>query len=291
MRATRPRMTGFGAGTSRRMTDDSLDFSTSARPLAVVTGASSGIGRELALTFADHGFDVVAAAEDDAIAAVCPELQSRGVLARCEQVDLARPEGVEQLVHAITATGRPVAALAANAGIGVGGRFDQTDLDADLRLIDLNVRSSVHLIKLVLRDMVRRGQGRILVTASVVAATPGPFHATYAASKAFLHSFAEALHHELDDSGVTVTSLMPGPTETEFFERAGMQDTKVGSSDSKDDPAEVARQGYDALMSGKDRVIAGSRMNRVQVAAGNTLPDSAGASAAAKMAKPGSGKS
>lgn len=272
------------------MTDDSLDFAASVRPLAVVTGASSGIGRELARTFADNGFDVLATAEDDAIEAVGSELRNQGVLAMCEQVDLARAEGVEQLVHAITAAGRPVAALAVNAGIGVGGRFDQTDLDADLRLIDLNVRSSVHLTKLVLRDMVRRGEGRVLITASVVAATPGPFHATYAASKAFLHSFAEALHRELDDSGVTVTSLMPGPTETEFFERAGMQDTKVGSSD-KDDPAEVARQGFEALMSGKDRVVAGSRMNRVQVAAGNTLPDTAAASAAAKMAKPGSGKS
>jgi short-subunit dehydrogenase len=275
---------------SDAMSTGGLESSTSTRPLAVVTGASSGIGRELARTFADNGYDVVVTAEDDAIQAVGTELRSRGALASCEQVDLARPEGVEQLVHAITAAGRPVAALAVNAGIGVGGRFDQTDLDADLRLIDLNVRSSVHLTKLVLRDMVRRGEGRILITASVVAATPGPFHATYAASKAFLHSFAEALHHELDDSGVTVTSLMPGPTETEFFERAGMQDTKVGSSD-KDDPAEVARQGFEALMSGKDRVVAGSRMNRVQVAAGNALPDSAAASAAAKMAKPGSGKS
>jgi short-subunit dehydrogenase len=276
--------------TSDAVSADSLESMTSTRPLAVVTGASSGIGRELARTFAGNGYDVVVTAEDDAIQAVGTELRSLGVLASCEQVDLARPEGVEQLVHAITAAGRPVAALAVNAGIGVGGRFDQTDLDADLRLIDLNVRSSVHLTKLVLRDMVRRGEGRILITASVVAATPGPFHATYAASKAFLHSFAEALHHELDDSGVTVTSLMPGPTETEFFERAGMQDTKVGSSD-KDDPAEVARQGFEALMSGKDRVVAGSRMNRVQVAAGNALPDSAAASAAAKMAKPGSGKS
>ena len=276
--------------TSDAVSADSLESMTSTRPLAVVTGASSGIGRELARTFAGNGYDVVVTAEDDAIQAVGTELRSLGVLASCEQVDLARPEGVEQLVHAITAAGRPVAALAVNAGIGVGGRFDQTDLDADLRLIDLNVRSSVHLTKLVLRDMVRRGEGRILITASVVAATPGPFHATYAASKAFLHSFAEALHHELDDSGVTVTSLMPGPTETEFFDRAGMQDTKVGSSD-KDDPAEVARQGFEALMSGKDRVVAGSRMNRVQVAAGNALPDSAAASAAAKMAKPGSGKS
>ena len=290
MRSSRVRMTGPWPGTSPSMTDDSLDFSTSTRPLAVVTGASSGIGRELARTFAANGFDVVATAEDDAIDAVAAELRSRGVQAMCEQVDLARPEGVEQLVHAVTAAGRPVAALAVNAGIGVGGRFDQTDLDADLRLIDLNVRSSVHLTKLVLRQMVRRGEGRILITASVVAATPGPFHATYAASKAFLHSFAEALHHEVSDSGVTVTSLMPGPTETEFFERAGMQDTKVGSS-NKDDPAEVARQGFEALMSGKDRVVAGSRINRVQVAAGSALPDSAAASAAGKMAKPGSGKS
>jgi len=269
------------------MTDDGLDFATSTRPLAVVTGASSGIGRELCLTFADNGFDVVATAEDDGIAALGTELRDRGVVALCEQVDLAEPGAVERLVQSVTAAGRPVAALAVNAGIGVGGRFDQTDLDADLRLIDLNVRSSVHLTKLVLRAMVARRQGRILVTASVVAATPGPFHATYAASKAFLHSFAEALHHELADTGVTVTSLMPGPTDTEFFDRAGMQDTKVGAG-SKDDPAEVAREGFAALMEGRDHVVTGSRLNRVQVAAGNALPDSVGAAAAGRMARPGS---
>jgi short-subunit dehydrogenase len=138
--------------------------------------------------------------------------------------------------------------------------------------------------------MVQQGQGRILVTSSVAAATPGPYHATYAASKAFLHSFAEAVRFELKDTGVTVTSLMPGPTDTEFFDRAQMQDTRVATG-SKDDPAEVARQGFDALMNGKDHVVAGSAMNRAQVTGANVVSDPVGAAVASRMTEPGSGKS
>jgi short-subunit dehydrogenase len=264
-------------------------FPASTRPLAVVTGASAGIGRELSLTFADNGFDVVVAAEDARTADIAAAVQERGVLALAEQVDLARPEGVEQLVQTVRRTGRPVAAAAVNAGVGIGGRFSETDLEDDLQVVDLNVRSSVHLTKLLVRDMVRQAEGRILITASVAAATPGPYHATYAASKAFLHSFAEAIRYELKDTGVTVTSLMPGPTDTEFFDRAQMQDTKVATGD-KDDPAEVARQGFDALMKGKDSVVAGSLMNRAQVAAGNVTPDATGAAVAARMTEPGSGQ-
>jgi len=174
--------------------------------------------------------------------------------------------------------------------VGVGGRFDETDLDADLRLIDLNVRSQVHLAKLLVREMVQRGEGRLLITSSIAAKMPGPFHATYAASKAFLHSFAEAIRTELKDTGVTVTSLMPGPTDTEFFERAGMEDTKLGTS-KKDDPADVARDALSALLSGKDHVVAGSRMNSVQAGSATVMPDKAVSAVAAKMAEPGSGKS
>jgi short-subunit dehydrogenase len=138
--------------------------------------------------------------------------------------------------------------------------------------------------------MVRRGEGRLLFTASVAATMPGPYYATYAASKSFVHSFAEAIRHELKDTGVTVTSLMPGPTDTEFFERAGMQDTKVDSS-KKDDPAEVARDGFKALMAGKDHVVAGSAMNRAQTAASTILPDPMKARVHASMTEPGSGDS
>jgi short-subunit dehydrogenase len=261
---------------------------TSTRPLAVVTGASSGIGRALAEQFVERGFDVVAAAEDDELTAAASALQARGATVVPVQADLATSEGVEQLHAAVTATGRPVAAAALNAGVGVGGRFDETDLEADLRLIDLNVRSQVHLAKLLVRDMVQRGEGRLLFTSSIAAKMPGPYHATYAASKAYLHSFAEAIRTELKDTGVTVTSLMPGPTDTEFFERADMEDTKIGSG-NKDDPADVARDALAALMAGKDHVVAGSMLNKVQAATSSVLPDKAVSSAAAPMTKPGSG--
>jgi len=261
---------------------------TTTRPLAVITGASSGIGRALAEQFVEQGFDVVAAAEDDELATAASALRARGATVVPVQADLATSEGVEQLHAAVTATGRPVAAAALNAGVGVGGRFDETDLEADLRLIDLNVRSQVHLAKLLVRDMVQRGEGRLLFTSSIAAKMPGPYHATYAASKAYVHSFAEAIRTELKDTGVTVTSLMPGPTDTEFFERADMEDTRIGSG-RKDDPADVAREALAALMAGKDHVVAGSTMNKVQAAASAVLPDQAVSAAAAPMTEPGSG--
>lgn len=164
-------------------------------------------------------------------------------------------------------------AIALNAGIGAGGDFArETDLEKDLTVIDLNVRSTVHLTKLVLRDMVARGQGRILFTSSIASTMPGTFNAVYNASKAFVQSFSQAIRNELKDTGVSVTSLMPGPTDTEFFHRADMDDTKVGSGE-KDDPAEVAKEGYEALMAGKDHVIAGSFKNKVQVTMARVIPD------------------
>jgi short-subunit dehydrogenase len=262
----------------------------SGRPLAVVTGASSGIGLALAEQFLEQGFDVVAAAEDAELESAAAQLRQKGGTVIPVRADLATADGVEQLHSAIGSTGRPVAAAALNAGVGVGGRFDETDLDADLRLIDLNVRSQVHLAKLLVRQMVKRGEGRLLITSSIAAKMPGPFHATYAASKAFLHSFAEAIRTELKDTGVTVTSLMPGPTDTEFFERAGMEDTRLGTS-KKDDPTDVARDAISALLSGKDHVVAGSPMNKVQASSSTVMPDKAVSAMAAKMAEPGSGDS
>jgi len=257
------------------------------RPLALVTGASTGIGRALAQQFADHGFDLVIAADDDAIWSAAEVLRGTGCAVTAEQVDLATPEGVTALYEAARDAGT-VAAAALNAGIGVGGRFDETDLDSDLRLVDLNCRSTVHLAKLLTREMVRAGSGRLLFTASIAAKAPGPYHATYAASKAFVHSFAEAIRVELAGSGVTVTSLMPGPTETDFFERADMLDTRIGAMDHKDDADDVARDGFEALMAGKDHVVAGSRSNAVQAAAAGVTPDRWAASAAAKLTEPGS---
>jgi short-subunit dehydrogenase len=157
-------------------------------------------------------------------------------------------------------------------GVGVSGPFADSDLREQLNLIELNVISPVHLTRRVIQDMLARRAGRILFTSSIAATMPGPFEATYNASKAFLKSFAEGIRSEIKDSGVTVTTLMPGATETNFFHRAGADDTKLGTSE-KDDPAEVARDGFEALMAGKDHVVAGSFKNKVQATMSHILPD------------------
>lgn len=263
---------------------------SSNRPLAAVTGASRGIGYELAKQFAEHGFDLVIAADSDAINQAAQELKTLGVNVESVQVDLAQYDGVEQFYQRIKSSGRPLDAVAINAGVGVGGDFTRdTDLQDELKLIDLNVKSAVHLTKRVAKDMVARGQGRILFTSSIAATMPAPFELVYGASKAFLQSFSQGLRNELKDTGITVTALMPGPTETNFFHRAGMDDTKVGTSE-KDSAAEVAREGYEALMAGKDHLVAGSFKNKAQATAAHIIPDPAVAEMHRSMSEPGSAK-
>jgi uncharacterized protein len=258
--------------------------------LAVVTGASSGIGFELAKVFADEGFDLLIAAEDGELTSALEELKSSGAKVEAHRADLATEAGVIELYGHIQGTGRAVDALALNAGIGAGGAFaTETQLADELKLIDLNVRGTVHLCKLVVADMVERDEGRILFTSSIASTMPGSFQAVYNASKSFVQSFALAIRNELEDTGIAVTSLMPGPTDTEFFERAGMEDTEVGAGE-KDDPAEVARQGFDALMADKEKVVAGAFKNKVQAAAGRVIPDSVKAEKHREMAEPGSAK-
>jgi short-subunit dehydrogenase len=256
------------------------------RPLAVVTGASSGIGYELARLFAEHGFDLVVAAEDDAIATSARELEKLGAWVRNVQVDLATPDGVRHLSAEVERTGRPVDALALNAGIGAGGEVvGGTDLDDELRVVDLNCRSTVHLAKLLLPGMVARDRGRVLVTSSIASMMPGSFQAVSNASKSFVQSFAEALQEELQDSQVTVTSLIPGPTEVRFFERAGMQDTRAGASE-KDDAADVARQGFEAMMAGEAKLVAGGAKTTLQGVASKVVPDRLKAKMHRRMAEP-----
>jgi short-subunit dehydrogenase len=256
------------------------------RQLALVTGASSGIGLALARQFVENGFDVIINAEDDELAAAEAGLAGSGAEVRAVKADLSTYDGVERLWAAVAAGGRPLDAVALNAGIGVNGDFTRDiPLEDDLRLIAVNVTAVVHLAKRLLPTLVDRGAGRVLITSSVAATMPGPYYATYAASKAFLQSFAEAIRFELRDTGVTVTALQPGPTDTEFFERAGMDDTKAGQA-RKDDPAEVAKDGFEALMAGKDHVIAGSAKNKAQVAGGKLLPEKARAAMHAAQTKP-----
>lgn len=260
------------------------------KPLALVTGASSGIGFELAKQLAERGFDLVINAEDDArLQKAARQMHAAGAHVEAVRVDLRVPEETETLFTAATALGRPLDVVVLNAGVGRGGAFTDTDLADELEIVDLNVRSTVHLAKLVVRDMAARDTGRVLVTSSIASTTPGSFQAVYNASKSFLQSFTQALQSELENTGVTLTSLMPGPTETDFFHRADMDDTKLGQQD-KDDPADVARQGLDALFAGKDKLVAGSLRTKAQGLAAKVLPDTAKAQAHRKAAEPGSGE-
>lgn len=241
--------------------------------LALVTGASSGIGFELATQFARNGYDVVVAAEDDGIHDVPDKLSQWDSVVQAVQVDLRTADGVEHLYRSATDGDRELAAAALNAGIGRGEMFLKSELEDDLSIIDLNVRSTVHLAKLVLRDMANRNRRKLLLTSSVASMLPGSYQPVYNASKSFIQSFAEALHDELRDTPITVTALMPGVTDTNFFHRARMDDSVAGKM-PKDDPALVARQGFDAMMRGDAKVQGGSVLSHVLGAATRVLPDS-----------------
>lgn len=256
------------------------------RLFAVITGASSGIGYELARVFANNGYDLLLAAGSDKIQEVASDF-SDGATVQVVQADLSTYEGVRKLWKAVEDTGRPVDAIAINAGIGVGGNFANTDLEEELNLIELNVTSTVHLAKLVVQQMLARGSGRILFTSSIAGTMPTPLEAVYGASKAFVLSFSKSLGHELKDTGITVTALQPGPTDTNFFHRAGMDDTEIGSEGKyTNDPAEVAQQGYDAMMEGKDHVYASSLKTKAQGEMGKFIPESVKASQHQKMSEP-----
>jgi uncharacterized protein len=255
------------------------------RPLAVVTGASSGIGLELALECARNGFDLVIAA-DRGLDGAASEVRALGASVKTVEADLATSDGIAQLYESLA--GRPVEALLANAGHGLGRGFLDQSFEEISHVIDTNVTGTLALIHRVGRDMVERGSGRILITGSIAGFMPGTFQAVYNGTKAFIDSFSWALRNELKDTGVTVTCLMPGATETEFFERADMLDTKVGAS-KKDDPADVARVGFKAMMDGDGDVVAGMK-NKIQSAIATVTPSAVLAEQHRKMAEPGTAK-
>lgn len=260
------------------------------RPLAVITGASSGIGYELAKIFAQNGFDLVVAAEDAGIVDAGNAFRALGATVESVQADLATYDGVDKLVQKIDELadkGTPVDSLVLNAGVGVCGEFAKTYLAEEINLINLNIISQVHLTKHLLPRFLNRGHGRILFTSSLAATMPGPYYAVYAASKAFLQSFAEAIRYETRDTGITVTALQPGATDTHFFERAHMMDTKAGTG-KKDDPADVAKDGFEALMAGRDHVIAGSLKNNLQAGMAKLMPQAQAAAVHARDVRPGS---
>ncbi|MET7455779.1 SDR family NAD(P)-dependent oxidoreductase [Streptomyces sp. NPDC005574] len=254
------------------------------RPLALVTGASSGIGFELAGQFAEHGYDLLINAEDERLDAAAELLRAAGADVRAVRADLRDPTGVDRLYEATRGVTVDVAAL--SAGVGQGGAFVDSDLADDQAVIDLNVTSTVRLAKPLLRGMVARGDGRLLFTSSIASTAPGSFQPVYNASKSFVQSFAQALQEEVRDTDVTVTSFMPGPTDTGFFRRADMQDTKIGAGD-KDDPAQVAEQAFEAVMKGRRKLVTGSLRTKAQGVANRVLPDSVKASAHRRMAEPG----
>lgn len=254
------------------------------RPLGLVTGASSGIGEELAREMVHHGFDLIVVAEDEGILDTAAELSDLADV-RPIRADLATRAGNDMVVDLLAQEHRPLAAAAINAGIGVHGRLVDTELEDHLRVIALNIVSAVHLGHWIARDMVARGEGRILFTSSVASQMPGPFYTTYAASKSFIQSFALGLREELKDTGVTVTALMPGPTATEFFDRAGMDGTKVAEG-PKEDPSDVARAGVAAMLAGDDHVVTGSWRNRMQSVATGVMPDAMAARVHRSMTEP-----
>lgn len=258
----------------------------SSRPLAIVTGASSGIGLELARLCAEDGYDLIIAADEPEIKDVAGSLMRDGNQVIAVEADLATSEGVDRMLEAVE--GRPVDALLANAGEGLGGAFLDQGFMRVQHVINTNITGTVYLLQIVGRQMRDRGNGRILVTGSIAGFMPGTFNAVYNGTKAFIDSFCYALRDELKDSGVTVTCLMPGATETDFFERAGLMDTKIGQAE-KDDPADVAKNGFEAMKKGEAGVVSGWQ-NKLQAAMAKLLPASMVASQHRKQAEPGSGQ-
>lgn len=256
------------------------------RLLAVVTGASSGIGRELARLAAEDGHDLVIAADQGPLEETATQLRALGANVEAVEADLSTSFGVDKLMLAVG--GRPIDLLIANAGHGLGHAFLDKPFNEAKHVVDTNITGTLDLLHRTGNGMRQRGQGRILITGSIAGLMPGSFQAVYNGTKAFIDSFSFALRNELKDSGVTVTCLMPGATDTHFFARADMLDTKVGTGE-KADPADVAKEGYEAMKKGQDHVVAGWK-NKVTAAMTNVVPNRMLAEQHRKTAEPGSAR-
>ena len=254
---------------------------------AIITGASTGIGFDLATLAAKDGYDILVVADEPLIEAAARDFEQFGTQVSSVEADLSTIDGVDTLLFA--ANGRKVDLLCANAGHGLGHAFLDQDVAKWRHVIDTNITGTLYLLQHVLKDMVARDEGKVLVTGSIAGYIPGTFQAVYNGTKAFIDSFVAALQNELKDvKGVTITNLMPGATETEFFDRGDLLDTKVGQQE-KDDAAKVAQDGWDALMAGKASVVSGWK-NKLQVALSGVTPVAVAAEQHRKMAEPGSGK-
>ncbi len=255
--------------------------------LAVVTGASSGIGFSLAKELATQGYDLIVCSAGDRLDAAVSEFKGEGHQVTGVSADLATTEGVDKLWKACEAAGKPLNIACINAGVGLGGLFVETDLEEELNIINVNCSHTVHFAKHVAKQMVANHAGRILFTASIAGEMVAPREAVYAASKAFVLSFAHSLRYELKDTGVTVTALQPGPVDTDFFHRAGMDDTDAGTKGKKDsEPDEVAKQGLKALFAGDSHVYAASTKIKIEGAMMNLVPGELKGKMHDDMAKP-----
>ena len=254
---------------------------------ALITGGTSGIGYELAKLFAKDGYNLVIAARDEnELENTSAELERNfGIDVVTFSKNLFDPENAFDLYNEIILKGIQIDVLVNDAGQGHYGEFVDTDIHRELSIIQLNISSLVVLTKLFLQDMVKRGEGKILNLSSIASKIPGPFQSVYHGTKAFVQSFTEAIRNEVKDSGVIITALLPGATDTDFFNKADMEESKIVQEGKLADPAEVAKDGYDALMKGDDMIISGFK-NKVQVAMGNVLPDSAVAEKVHKQQEP-----
>lgn len=259
-----------------------------AKELAFITGASSGIGYQLALQLCKRGYDVAVTADDQRLHQAVPDFEAAGAQVIAIQADATQREERTRVWQQIEATGRPVTVACINAGIGESGLFaTETSLDQELAIVDLNCASTVHFSKLAAKHMAARRSGNILFTASIASETTSPKMAVYSASKAFVLSLSKSIRFELADFGVNVTALQPGPVDTDFFNVAHASDTKIGTDGKKNnEPDEVAKVGLDALFDGKEHVYAADFMTKLQGAFANITPDSLQAKMQKKYMEP-----
>lgn len=258
---------------------------TDPRPLALITGGSSGIGLELAKQFAQNGFDVAISGSSDKVNNAAVMLREEGIEAYPHKADASTYDGVESFWNFVQDLGRPVEAAALNVGIGIGGAFADNDLKDEFRLIAINVNGTVHMAKRVVQHMLRNGRGRILITSSVSATQPTPFETVYGPSKAFGFMFAESLREELRGTGVTVTALLPGATDSQFHSNAGMDNTNIQKA-KKNDKTLVAKEGFEALMNDIDHVVGGDEETKRAVTENRTTPEPIKAARQAELTRP-----
>ena len=254
----------------------------------LITGATSGIGYELAKLFAKDGYSLtIVARNSQELHVTAHNLETLyGAKVQTISKNLFKPNSAFEVYDELRNKGTQVDVLVNNAGHGLYGEFVDTDLNKELAIIQLNISSLVTLTKLFLRDMVQRGEGKILNTSSIASKAPGPWQSVYHGTKAFVQSFTEAVREEVKDTGVTITALLPGATDTDFFRKAGMESSKITQDKSKlSDPADVARDGYEALMAGKDMIVSGLK-NKMQVAMNGITPDARLAEKMDKMREP-----